>query len=473
MAKQTRRQWLAATGAGTLAGAQQSKRPNILFMLSDDHSYPYLGCYGSGTKSPNIDAFARQGMLFSRMFVVCPQCVPSRAGYLTGRSAVAARMTRFSSALPPDEVTTPEVLRAAGYYTGICGRTFHLDGSARVGSITEGLLKKNSLRTFKKRVDYLDGGSAQEGVSQKLEEFLDKAPKGKPFFMWMNFSDPHHVWNTAAEGKRHSPPEVQLRPHFPDLPGVREDLAKYLDEVGHLDNLFQGVMDVLKKRGVEENTLVLFAGDNGMAFPHGKGSLYDPGLNVPLIVRWPGVVKPGQESSILISGEDIAPTLIEAGGGTVPGRMSGKSFLPLLKGGKFEGREYVFAERGPHGGSSFTTRASGFDQSRCVRSAKWKLIYNCSPYQEYQPVDSAGGPGWTDIVAAHKAGTLKPEYDKSFFTHPRPVFELYDLDADPGELNNLAGKSEHREIELKLKTALTEKMMLDYDYLPLPIASTE
>jgi arylsulfatase A-like enzyme len=473
----TRRHLLAAAGvapaaAQTGAGA---RRPNILFILSDDHSYPYLGCYSGGIRSPNLDRLAAGGMRFDRMFTVAPQCVPSRAGYLTGRSAVAARTTRFSSALPPGEITIPEVLRESGYYTGVCGRMFHLDGSGRLGPITESLMRKHNFRTFQRRVDYLDPGSAQDRVHERLDEFLGRVPQGRPFFMWLNYSDPHHVWTNHVPGMRHDPARVEVPPYLPDLPGVRGDLARYFDEIAHLDALIENVFGVLRRRGVFEDTLILFTGDNGMAFPHGKGSLYDPGLHVPLLVHWPGAVKPGRTSAELISGEDIAPTLIEAAGARVPERMSGKSFLPLLRGDSFQARQYIFAERGPHGHAAYTlaTRSASFDQSRCVRSARWKLIYNCTPHQQYWPVDCGNDPVWREMVAAHVAGDLKPEHERMYFARPRPVLELFDLDKDPGELNNLAGRPETAETERELKIALTEKMMLDYDYLPLPIASTE
>jgi uncharacterized sulfatase len=101
------------------------------------------------------------------------------------------------------------------------------------------------------------------------------------------------------------------------------------------------------------------------------------------------------------------------------------------------------------------------------------LIYNCTPKQEYQPVDSVNDPGWKQIVAAHQAGRLKPEHERAYFTLPRPVIELFDLDNDPGELNNLSGEPELRDVEQELKIALTEKMMRDYDFLPLPIASSQ
>jgi N-sulfoglucosamine sulfohydrolase len=218
--------------------------------------------------------------------------------------------------------------------------------------------------------------------------------------------------------------------------------------------------------------LVLFIGDNGYAFPHGKGSLHDPGLNTPLLVRWPGRIKAGLRSSEMISGEDVAPTMLEAAGAPVPRAMSGKSFLGLLLGQAYEPRKYVFAERGPHGQGTFNenTKSASFDQSRCVRSKAFKLIYNCSPHQIYQPVDSSGDAYWKRMNALHQEGKLAPEFERAYFTTPRPIYELYDLNKDPAELNNLAGNSEFRKIEQELKRALQEKMILDYDYLPLPIA---
>jgi arylsulfatase A-like enzyme len=217
--------------------------------------------------------------------------------------------------------------------------------------------------------------------------------------------------------------------------------------------------------------LIIFTGDNGMAFPSGKGSLHDPGLNVPLLAWWPGVIQPGAESHALISGEDIAPTCLQAAGLAVPERISGRSFLPLLRGQPFKARQYLFAERGPHGGATFTeqTTASSVDYSRAVRSDRYKLIYNVTPNLRYQPVDSAGDPSWKDITQAHEQNQLATEFETLWFTSPRPVYELYDLEQDPSELHNLAGEKNLTTVMTELKTALQEKMILDFDYLPLPI----
>jgi len=465
---------VAALSWTSSPAAVPAPRPNILFILSDDQSVPHAGCYGEkGIKTPNLDRFASQGMCFDKQFCGAPQCVPSRATFMTGRSPVAVRISRFSSPLPADVPALPDLLRASGYYAGICRRGFHLDGPAAMGPVTREVFERHpELRTFSNRVDFLDRGSPRAETVPIVNQFLDKVPEGKPFFLWISFNDPHHQWDRNAIPQPHDPQKITVPSYLPDLPEVRNDLARYYDEIGRMDEEFQWVMDILAKRGLVTNTLVVFLGDNGYAFPHGKGSLYDPGLNTPLLVRWPGKVKPGARSSELISGEDIAPTLLEAAGAPVPKAMSGRSFLKLLLGEPFEGRQYIFAERGPHGQGTFNenTKANTFDQSRCVRSKQFKLIYNCTPHQVYAPVDSGGDGYWRRMTALHAEGKLAPEFERAYFTSPRPVYELYDLNKDPGELTNLAGQPEYREIEHDLKAALQEKMILDYDYLPLPLA---
>ncbi len=458
---------LAVLLCPSLAAAE---KPNILFLLSDDHSYPFVGCYGDGNvTTPTLDRLAADGMKFHRFFTAAPQCVPSRVALLTGRSPVAARMTRFSAPLPRDEVTFPEMLREqAGYFTGVCGRSYHLDGSGRQPAAVARIFQQHGLRTFADRVDYLRTGPDAE-VAAQVAEFLDQKPAEKPFFLWANFSDPHHPWNAPAEF-RPDPASLRLPAHWPDLPGMREQLADYCAEVNRVDRTIAGVLDVLAGRQLLETTLVVFAGDNGAALPHGKGSLYDPGSNVPLIVCWPGAVKAGGESRALLSGEDLGPTLLAAAGLSPHPNMSGVSFLPLLEGKEHTPRKHVFVERGPHGSAPVSVNMSngGYDLSRAVRSDRYKFIYNCTPWIPYSPVDSAGGAAWPQIKAAAAEGSLASGVQATYFTTPRPVYELYDLDNDPSELNNLSGNPELTAVERELREALAEKMILDWDYLPLP-----
>ena len=472
---------LTALVLGASIATAAPDKPNILFLLSDDHSYPYLGCYGNpDVRTPNLDRFAAQGMRFDRMFVSCPQCVPSRAALMTGQSPVAVRMVRFTSPLPSSVPALPDLLRdKAGYFTGVGGRNYHLDGPSGKGKRSAPelgrVMDEHGLRTFTNRVDYTEvaeqAGSLKD-FGGKLAAFLDKVPAGKPWFFWLGFSDPHHAWTAKGVRGPLDPAKLTLPPHLPDLPGVRGDLARYLDEIEHLDGDVQEVLDTLQKRGLADNTLVVFMGDNGMAMPHGKGALHDPGIAVPLLVRWPGVVKPGGVTRALVSGEDFAPTMLEAAGVTPPKVMSGVSYLKLLRCESFTPRQYIFAERGPHGGDGSMTPdvlASTFDLVRCVRSDKFKLIYNCTPHGAVAPVDSRSDPSWQEMQAANAAGKLAEPFVKAYFTSPRPTFELYDLDADPGELHNLAGDPKYKDVELELKRALTEKMVLDWDFLPTPL----
>jgi N-sulfoglucosamine sulfohydrolase len=466
----SRREVLKTLGAApALLNAQSAAPPNILFILSDDHSRPYLGIYGADWMStPNLDRFAREGMLFERAFTAAPQCVPSRTALMTGRSPVAARMGRFSSPLPPDIVTAPEVLRTRGYHTGVCGRYFHLDGVISPSPATAQTYEKHQMRTWKNRIDFLDV-SSQAPTPRLFDEFLTKRPQGRPWFFWINYNDPHHPWD--ADAGKVDPAKIKLPPHLPDLPGVRDDLSRYCGEVERADRSFGDAIAVLRKHGQEASTLVIFMGDNGMAFPHGKGSLYDPGLNVPLIARWPGHIQPGVTRT-LISGEDLAATFMDAGGATPPKGVSGRSFYPLLTGGKYEPREYIFAARLHHGNSAFEpgTKASTFDLSRCVRGQRYKLIYNLTPKMEYWPVDSGGDAGWQEILAAHKAGKLSAEHERMYFQQPRPVLELYDLDNDPGEMKNLAGDPRYRDTQQTLMAVLQEKLITDYDFVPPVLA---
>lgn len=248
------------------AGRAQQQRPNILLVLSDDQSAAFLGCYGDRViRTPNFDRFAADGMRFDRAYVTSPQCVPSRASFMTGRSPVAIGMTRFSAPLPAEVAAFPELLRsAAGYYTGICGRGYHLDGSGAMPQESRAVFEKYGLRTFPKRVDYLpQGPQGREKVPDLMNAFFDEVPKGKPFFLQVGFSDPHRPLDENAVPQPHDPGKLVLPPFFPDTDPVREDLARYCDEVARLDGDFGRVLQVLQQRGLAQNTLVVFAGGNG------------------------------------------------------------------------------------------------------------------------------------------------------------------------------------------------------------------
>jgi N-sulfoglucosamine sulfohydrolase len=460
--------WLAlavATSAGPAPAA--ADRPNVLVVLSDDHSVPHVGCYGNkDIKTPNLDRFAAEGLRFDRAYVACPQCVPSRAAIMTGRSPVAIQMTRFSAPLPAEIPVFPELLRASGYYAGVAGRTYHLDGS-RLPPESQAVFDRYGLVTFPKRLDYVKTGGRPQMLAQ-FREFLDRVPSGRPFVLQLCSNDPHRPLDENAIPQPHDPAKLTLPPWYPDTKLVRADFARYYDEIARFDADFGQIMAELAKRGLAANTIVLFMGDNGASQFRGKGTLYEFGVHVPLLVRWPGVVKPGRATAELVSGEDLAPTFLEAAGVAAPKEMTGRSLLKLLRGEPFEGRKYVFAERGAHGGG-LPTNSANFDLGRCVITKTHKLIYNALWQIPYWPVDFAGDAFWKELQQMHKDGKLSAELDRLYFSPTRPMFELFDLVADPAELANLAGKPAAAEVEKELKAALQEWMILQHDFLPLPV----
>ena len=442
---------------------------NVLLILSDDHSAPHLGSYGNkDIMTPNLDRFAAQGMRFDRAYVTSPQCVPSRASLFTGRSPVAIAMSRFSSPLPRDIRTYAEDLRAAGWFTGVAGRNYHMDGAVTgMPSETRTVFDQYKLITFPDRLDYVKVGGGSEAQFAQFREFLDLKPADKPFFLQLCSNDPHRPLNTHGPIK-HDPAKIKLPAHYPDTPLVREDYARYYDEIASFDVLFGKVMAELEKRGLAANTLVVFMGDNGASQFRGKGTLYEFGIHVPLLVRWTGQVKPGSSTAELISGEDLAPTLLEAAGLPVPSVMTGKSFVQLLRGQPFTGRQFVFAERGAHG-TNLPGNSADFDLGRVVVSKTHKLIYNALGELPYWPVDFAKDALWQELMQMHRDGKLDPKSEELYFSPTRPMFELYDLAKDPGEFVNLAGNTDAAKSEQELKAALQEWMILQRDFMPLPV----
>jgi arylsulfatase A-like enzyme len=374
-------------------------------------------------------------------------------------------MTRFSAPLPREVKTYPEALRAAGWFTGVCGRTYHMDGSAQPPE-SQSVFKKYKLATFPDRLDYVRSTNQRMAFGE-MQEFLDLA-KGRPWFLQLCFNDPHRPLDRNKYSAIYDPAKLTLPPHYPDTPLVRDDFARYYGAITRLDELFGKIMAELERRGLADNTLVAFMGDNGCSQFRGKGTLYEYGIHVPLLIRWPGKVQAGSSTSELISGEDLAPTFLEATGVAVPAEMTGKSFAKLLRGEPFEGRTCVFAERGAHG-AGLPQNSALFDLGRVVVTKSHKLIYNATWQTPYCPVDFVGDEFWKELVQMNQAGRLSAEMSRLYFSPTRPMFELYDLAHDPNEFHNLAGKKETAAFEHELKAMLQEWMILDRDYVPLPI----
>ena len=461
--------------ASSPAKEATKEKPNVILILSDDHSFPHVGCYGDANVlkyniTPNLDAFAKQGVRFERAYTTAPQSAPSRTSIFTGCSPVSIDVTRFAEPARKEVPFFTDILRKSGYWVGLDGRNHHLDGTEddKNPMINE-VLAKEGMRSFDQRFDhvakYNTKGAHLAEVPNRFGSVLDEVPKGKPFFLYFGFNQPHRKFEDGYE--EINPDQLVLPPDFPDLPEVRKDYARYLSDVRDMDGAFGAIMKVLEDRKLTKNTIVIFMGDNGESLLRGKGTLHSRGLHVPLIIRFPGVTKPNTATKTLVSGEDIAPTILELVGLNFEKPISGRSFINTLKGLEApDKREYVFGERGWHAGP--LTRTDGLDLCRSVTSERYHFIFNALPKQEFAQVDMVKTDSWQQVVKANSENRLSDLIKSFYFYKERPVFELYDLENDPFELKNLSGQKEFKEIEKSLRDEIEKKMLVDHDFLPLP-----
>lgn len=428
----TRRSFLAGTSA--LLPAQATRLPNIVFLISDDHSAPDLGCFGNTVvRTPSLDRMAREGMRFERCFVTSPQCSPNRSSILTGCAPHTTATSRLHTPMPDWEPTFLEPLKKAGYFAGAF-RKVHQGPS------------------FDRRWDYY--GTAQT----PFEEFFTRRPKDRPFFLHVGFTDPHRPYAGGAVTPPHDPAAVTVPRFLPDTPTVRQDLAHYHDEISRMDSECGRLFDLLRQYGLAGNTLVMFTGDNGMPFPRAKGTCYDPGIHVPLLAWWPGRIQAGSVTPELIAHVDLPVTWLDVAGIAKPAKMQGRSFRALLTGsGPYQPNDTVFSERNWH---------DNFDPIRAVRTDRYKLIFNAAPHFPYRPAwDLADSPAWQSIQEEGRRGRLS-EGQRQMLAPSRPVLELYDLASDSAEFHNLATSPSHAPILGDLKMRLSRWMHDTLDFLP-------
>ena len=426
----------------------RAEQPNILLFTADDLHAESLGVYGGRPMdlTPNLDAFAAESMLFSKAHVNVAICAPCRAVIATGRYSHRSGAMGFMPAREdvPDIVTT---LRAAGYHTGILGK---------VGHSTP---KKSMHWDYQFDQKALGNGRNPELYYQRCQTFLKecKAAK-KPFYFMVNSHDPHRPYcnpdkltNGAAMPSRvYSPKEVDVPGFLPDLPGVRAELATYLNSTRRLDDTFGKVMQALEESGEADNTLVLFITDNGIAVPFAKCNSWFHSSHSPLLARWPGVVKPGtRDDKHFVSVVDFFPTFVEATGAEGPTGLDGRSFTSLLKGETQEGRELVFTQIDSKAGGAAVPM-------RCVQNAEFGYIYN--PFSDGKYWYRNNNEGRT-MAAMNEAAKTNPAIQArvDLFRYRVPE-EFYDLKNDPDCLRNLIGNPAHAERIKSLQAKLVAQM---------------
>lgn len=428
-------------------------RPNILLFTADDLHAESLGVYGGRPTdlTPNLDAFAAESMLFNKAHVNVAICAPCRAVIATGRYSHRSGAMGFMPANEdvPDIVTT---LKTAGYHTGILGK---------VGHSTP---KKSMKWDYQFDQKDLGNGRNPDLYFQRSLAFLkDCKTQNKPFYFMVNSHDPHRPYcdpakltkGAAMPSKVYSPDDVHVPGFLPDLPGVREELATYLNSTRRLDDTFGKVMLALKESGLADNTLVLFITDNGIAVPFAKCNAWFHSSRSPLLVRWPGVIKPGtKDDSHFVSVVDFFPTFMEATEVTGPEGLDGRSFLPLLKGETQSGRDHVFTQiDSKAGGAAVPMRA--------VQTKDYGYIYN--PFSDGQYWYRNNNEGKTMAAMQQAAKTDSAIQARIDLFRYRVPEEFYDLKNDPDCLNNLIDSPGHFSTIKGLQRLLVDQMKTTSD----------
>jgi len=401
---------------------------NILWLSSEDTS-PDFGCYGdSYAHTPNLDRLASQGARYTHAFSVYGVCAPSRSSIITGMYPTAIGTCHMrSDGVPPSEVKCfTEYLRAAGYYC------------------------TNNVKT-----DYnFPPPLTAWDESSNRAHYKNREP-GQPFFAVFNDTISHESQIRAAPedfarqtaalqpSERHDPNKAKLPSYYPDTPVVRRDWANYYDLVTAMDYHVGQRLKELEDAGLADSTIVMYWGDHGRGLPRGKRWVYDSGIHVPLIIRWPGQIRPGTVESRMVSLMDLGPTLLSIAGIAPPSYMHGRAFLGQHQAAP---RKYIFAAR--------DRMDETYDIIRAVRDSRYKYIRNyqaCKPYAQYiDYMDQM--PSMREWRRLHKEGKLTGP-QRNFFAPEKPPEELYDTQTDPDEVVNLAGKPDLKPKLAELRAA--------------------
>ncbi len=452
---------LAAALLSLAPSAPADGRPNVLIMMSDDQSFPHASAYGSKMVStPNFDRIAEDGVLFTRAFCPAPGCSPSRAAFLTGRQIWQIEHAgTHASSFDAKYRTFMDLLADAGYHTGCTGKAWG-PGNWKAGGREQNPAGPSYPA---KRGDYAAG----------FEAFLKARPEGAPFAFWFGSHDPHRGFEKGSgRGAGKTLEQAEVPPFLPDTPEVRDDLLDYAFEVDRFDRDCGKMLALLDAAGEREDTLIIVTSDNGMAFPYAKANCTEYGIHMPLAISWKQKAPGGRTSDALVSFVDITATIHEATGIEAPPGfpLAGRSFLPLLRGGAEDvARDAVFSGRERHSSSRFNTL--GYPQ-RCIRTARFLFVRNFKP--ERWPAGPgqklAGKPGsqpgpehggyhdidacpTLDFMIEHRgSAAVAPLFELA--VGMRPAEQLFDIVADPGCLDDLAGDPAHAATKAELAAKL-------------------
>ncbi|MDY7077343.1 MAG: sulfatase [Chloroflexota bacterium] len=400
--------------------------PNIVFITCHDLG-KHLGCYGQETvHSESLDALAQQGVILDNSFCTAPQCTPSRAALHTGRHAHSVGVlglahSPFDWRLHPNQMHAARRLREAGYNTALIG----------VQHVTR------NRDTYALGYDRVSPVEPAPRIAERAGAFLrDVANSDEPFYLEIGFFEPHRPYDWGGTTPDSSK-GVRLPPYVPDSPAATSDFAALQGAIRTMDQAVGKILTAIEVNGLAEDTFVIFTTDHGVAMPRAKCTLYDPGIGTSLVMRWPARgISGGRRFNELISHVDVLPTLLEGIELAVPDDLHGKSFWPLLQGQPYEPNREIFAEKTYH---------TAYEPMRGIRTRTHKLILNLDV-----------GPGF-DVPADIRQSPIYPSIIDQVVVE-RDYIELYDLEQDPNETVNLAGRPELAEVEKELRKRMSQWM---------------
>ena len=445
----SRRALLASVAPAAFSVAcRKSARPNFLFVLADDQSFPHAGAYGCpGIRTPAFDRVARQGVLFANSFCASPSCTPSRSAILTGRHMWQVEQAGLLyGTIPPKYPLVTHQLADAGYHVGYTGKGWG-PGDWQAG----GLTRNPTGAEFNSRqfATLPREGLDTRDYAANFADFLRQRPARAPFFFWFGATEPHRAYARGAGlATGHRLDEVSVPAYWPDTPEVRGDILDYYAEIEWLDRQLERALGVLAATGELDNTLIVVTSDNGMPFPRAKVNLYDRGIHMPLAMRWGSRFRGGRTVDDIVQHIDFAPTFLEAAGLPVPEGMAGRSLLPLLDSGRSGGidpsRDAAFTGMERH--VMARPEGAGYPM-RSIRTRAHLYIRNFTPDRWPTGGDflSSNRTPHGDVDASPIADfMLDPTHRASFPRQyefcfgRRPAEELYDLRSDPDQVRNLA-----------------------------------
>ena len=414
----------------------QAAQPNIVFIIADDCTFRDIGCYGGQAKTPHIDKLATQGMRFTRCFQAAPMCSPTRHNIYTGLYPVKSGAWPNHTRAYPHVKSIVHHLRPQGYRVTQTGKT-HINPRAVF-----------PFENF--------GGGKNPDMKYIDRLFAETAKGGKPFCLFACSNEPHSPWN-KGDASAYPPEKVKLPPYIVDTPRMRSDFSNYLAEITYYDSQVGEIVGLLDRHGLADNTLVMVVSEQGNGFPFAKWTCYDHGLQSAMVVRWPGKVKAGAVTDAMVEYVDVTPTLVDAAGGKPIAPLDGRSFLPVLRGKATEHKQHVFG--------IMTTRGiiNGTDAYaiRSVRDTRYKLILNLNHESKFTNACTKS-PAFKSMIAKAAAGDATAKRLVHAYHH-RPAVELFDLKTDPLELTNLAGQTDLKKVETRLRAKLAEWMKAQGD----------